>query len=91
MFMLQQKKKDYDVQDFFYDVLDQLVDEFSNHDRRLVLRGFNDKIEKENSFRLTKYKHTLHEVCNDNSRRVINFATDKNLIVKSTCFPRLIH
>ncbi|PNF31948.1 hypothetical protein B7P43_G07946, partial [Cryptotermes secundus] len=35
---------------------------------------------------------TLHEINNDNGVRVVNFATSKNLTVKSTMFPhRNIH
>jgi hypothetical protein len=35
---------------------------------------------------------SLHEISNDNAVRVVNFATSKNLIVKSTMFPhRNIH
>jgi hypothetical protein len=35
---------------------------------------------------------SLHEISNDNGVRVVNFATSKNLIVKSTMFPhRNIH
>jgi hypothetical protein len=30
---------------------------------------------------------SLHEASNDNGVRVVNFATSKNLIVKSTTFP----
>jgi hypothetical protein len=30
----------------------------------------------------------LHEIINDNGVRVVNFATSKNLAVKSTMFPR---
>jgi hypothetical protein len=31
----------------------------------------------------------LYEVSNDNGVRVVNFATSKNLIVRSTTFPHL--
>jgi hypothetical protein len=31
---------------------------------------------------------SLHEASNDNEVRVVNFATSKNLIVKSTTFPQ---
>jgi hypothetical protein len=35
---------------------------------------------------------SLHEISNDNGVRVVNFATSKDLIVKSTMFPhRNIH
>jgi exonuclease III len=31
--------------------------------------------------------NSLHETSNDNGARVVNFATSKNLVVKSTMFP----
>jgi hypothetical protein len=31
---------------------------------------------------------TLHEISNDNGVRVVNFATSKNLILKSKMLPR---
>jgi hypothetical protein len=32
--------------------------------------------------------YSLHDISNDNGVRVVNFSTSKNLIVKSTVFPR---
>jgi hypothetical protein len=42
---------------------------------------------KENIFKLTAKNESSHETSNDNRVRVVNFATSKNLIVKSTMFP----
>jgi hypothetical protein len=40
----------------------------------------------------TTGNESLHEICNDTGARVVNFATLKNLIFKSTMFPhRYIH
>ena len=33
-------------------------------------------------------KESLHEVSNDNGVRIINLSTSRNLLVKSTMFPR---
>jgi hypothetical protein len=41
---------------------------------------------------ITTRKILMHEISNDNGIRVVNFATLKNLTVKSTMFPhRNIH
>jgi hypothetical protein len=51
---------------------------------------FNAKVKKEDIFKPTI--GSLHEASNDNGVRVVNVATSKNLIVKSTTFPhRDIH
>jgi hypothetical protein len=47
---------------------------------------------RENIFKLTIRNESLHELSNDNGVTVVNFATSKNLVVKSTMFPhRKIH
>jgi hypothetical protein len=50
------------------------------------LGRFNAKVGKENILKLTTGNESLHEISNDNSVRVVNFATYKNLAVKSTMF-----
>ena len=45
-----------------------------------------------NIFKPTIGNESLHQDINDNGVRIINFATSKNLAVKSTIFPhRNIH
>jgi hypothetical protein len=44
-------------------------------------------LEREDTFKLTIRNDSLHEDSNDNGVRVVNFATSKNLVVKSTMFP----
>jgi hypothetical protein len=47
---------------------------------------------REHIFKPINGNESLHEASNDNGVRVVNFATSKNLIVKSTTFPhRGIH
>jgi hypothetical protein len=55
-----------------------------------LLDEFNGKVGRENIFKLTIGSESLHEICNDNG--VVNFATTRNLVVKSTMLPhRKIH
>jgi hypothetical protein len=46
------------------------------------------KVGREEIFKLKIGNETLHEISNDKGVRVVNFATSKNLRVKSTIFPR---
>jgi hypothetical protein len=41
----------------------------------------------ENIFKPTVGSKSLHEISNESGVRVVNFATSKNLVVKSTLFP----
>jgi hypothetical protein len=57
-----------------------------------LLGGFYAKVGKEDMFKPTIENESLHEISNDNGVRLVNFATSKNLRVKSTMFPhRNIH
>ena len=78
--------KDDEIKDGFYEELERLVDQLPNDHMKIVLGDFNAKISKENFFRPTIGLESLHEESNDNGVRVINFATGKNFIIKSTYF-----
>jgi hypothetical protein len=52
-----------------------------------LLGDFNAKVDREDIFKPTTGIEILHEISNDNGVRVVNFATSKNLTVKSTKFP----
>jgi hypothetical protein len=54
---------------------------------KILLGDFNAKVGRENIFKPTISSESLHEISNDNGVRVVNFATSKNLVVKSTMFP----
>jgi hypothetical protein len=59
---------------------------------KILLGDFNAKMRREDIFKPTIRNDSLHETSNDNGARVVNFATSKNLVVKSTVFPhRKIH
>jgi len=59
---------------------------------KILLGDFNTKVGRENIFKLTIGSESLHQDSNDNGVRIVNFATSKNLVVKSTMFPpRNIH
>jgi hypothetical protein len=70
----------------FYEELESVLDKFSKHHIKILLEDFNAKIDRENVFKPTIGNESLHKIINDNGVRVINFATSKNLTVKSTMF-----
>jgi hypothetical protein len=51
---------------------------------KILLGDFNTKVGRENIFKLTIGNESLHQDSNDNGVRIVNFATSKNMVVKST-------
>jgi hypothetical protein len=54
---------------------------------KILLEDFNAEVSRADIFNPTIGNESLHEISNDNGVRVVNFATSKNLTVKSTMFP----
>jgi endonuclease/exonuclease/phosphatase family metal-dependent hydrolase len=81
-----------DEKDSFYEERGRVFDQFPRYDTKIILGDFNAKVGRENIFKPTIGNESLHEISNDNGVRAVNFATSKNLFVKSTMFPhRKIH
>jgi hypothetical protein len=78
--------KDDDINNSFYKELEQVFDQFPRYHMKTLLGDFNAKVGREDIFKLIIGMESLHEI-NNNRVRVVNFATLKNLIVKSTTFP----
>jgi exonuclease III len=76
-----------EVKDSFYEQLERVYDKSSIHHIKILLGDFNAKVDREDIFKPTIVNESLHEISNDNGVRLVNFATSKNLIVKSTMFP----
>ena len=90
--MHQVRRKSYKSKDSFYGKLEQVFDQFPKYHMKILLGNFNAKVGKENIFKPTTGQKSLHQVSNDNRVRLVNFATSKNMVVKSTMFPhRNIH
>jgi len=82
--MHQVSRKVGDFKDSFYEELGQVFDNFPKHHVKILLGDFNANGERENIFKLTTGNESLHQASNDNNARIVNFATSKNLVVKST-------
>jgi endonuclease/exonuclease/phosphatase family metal-dependent hydrolase len=54
---------------------------------KILLGDFNAKVGREDIFTPTIGSESLDKISNDNGLRTANFATSKNLTVKSTMFP----
>jgi hypothetical protein len=59
----------------------------SQNSIKILLGDFNAKVDREDIFKPTIGNESLHEISNDNGVRLVNFATSKNLRVKSMMFP----
>jgi hypothetical protein len=75
------------VKDSFSEELECICDKFPKYHMKILLGDLNAKIGREGIFKLTIGNESLHKISNDNRVRAVNFATSKNLIVKSTMFP----
>jgi hypothetical protein len=76
-----------DIKDRLYEELEQVFDKFPKYHMKKLLGDCNAKVGREDIFKPTIKNESLHEICNDNGVRVVNFATSKNLTVKSMMFP----
>jgi hypothetical protein len=52
-----------------------------------MLEDFNAKLGREDIFKPTIWKESLHQDSNDNGVRTVNFATSKYLVLKGTMIP----
>jgi hypothetical protein len=75
------------LKDNFYEEPGSVFDQFPRYDMKIVLSDFNAKVGREDIFKSTVGNESSHEIGNDNLVRVVNFATSKNLVFKSTMFP----
>jgi hypothetical protein len=81
-----------DIKDRFYEELEQVFDKLPKYHVNILLGDFNSKVGREDIFKPTIGNESSHEITNNNGVRVVNFATYKNLTVKSKIFPhRNIH
>jgi exonuclease III len=70
--------------DSFCEELEEVFDHFPKYHTKILLGDFNAKVGREDTFKPTIGNESLHQDSNDNG---VNFATSKNLVVKSMMFP----
>jgi hypothetical protein len=70
------------------DKIDDVKDNFyKEHVFKILLGDFNAKVGMEDIFKPTIGNERLHKINDDNGVRVVNFATSKELAVKSIMLP----
>jgi hypothetical protein len=79
--------KSDDVKGSVYEELGHVFDLFPRYNMKILLGDFSVKVGREDILKPTIRNESLHKIINDNGVRVVNFATSKNLVVKSTMFP----
>ena len=81
------EEKSNDPKDSFHEDLEQVFYHFTKYHMKILLGNFNAKVGGQNIFKMTIGNESLHKDSKDNGVRLVNFATSKNLVVKSTMFP----
>ena len=81
-------KKSDNSKDGFYEESKQVFYHFPpKYHMKILLEDFNAKLWREDIVKPTNGNDNLHHNNNDKGVRIVNFATVKNLAVKSTMFP----
>jgi exonuclease III len=70
--------------DKFYTKMEEEINKVQRHDVKMILGDLNAKIGREEVYRSTIGKASLHEDSNYNGLRLIDFAVEKKMIIKST-------
>jgi exonuclease III len=76
-----------DMKDRSYEELEHVFNKFLKIRTKILLGDVSSKVDREDIFKPITGNENLHEIIYDNRVRVVNFATSKKLIVKSTMFP----
>ena len=69
--------------------MEQTLDQFLRYHIKILLGDFNAKVRQEDIFKPTIGKESLRKISNDNGVRLVNFATSKKLIAKSSSAPSI--
>jgi endonuclease/exonuclease/phosphatase family metal-dependent hydrolase len=66
--------------------LDKTYEECPGRDVKIIIGDLNAKTDKEDSYRPTIGKYSVHTKSNDSGIRLINFASSRNMVTGSTMF-----
>lgn len=75
-----------DVKHEFYVVLSRAYCNCPNHDIKVINGDMNAKVEPVEVLRPTRGRWSLHEVTDENSLRLVDFAAAKDMVIKGTYF-----
>lgn len=73
--------------DIFYAQLQRVIDDMPTHDVKMIMGDFNAKVGTEEYYASIIGKHSLHQISNDNGKRIIDLASSNSMVISSTRFP----
>lgn len=73
------KSENEEAKDTFYDELEQVYNVLPGYCIKLLLGNMNAQVGKENAYKVTIRKHSLHDRSNEKGIRLIHFAISKNI------------
>ncbi|XP_023311624.1 craniofacial development protein 2-like [Anoplophora glabripennis] len=82
------EEADLESKEAFYEKLQKEYDEIPRYDLKIVLGDANAKIGKEEIYKQAIGKHSKHDKTSDNGQMLVDFAMEKNMRIKSTCFKK---
>uniref|UniRef100_A0A8D8C8R8 Craniofacial development protein 2 n=1 Tax=Culex pipiens TaxID=7175 RepID=A0A8D8C8R8_CULPI len=77
---------DADDKDAFYELLDREYRKCPKHDVKIVIGDLNAQVGQEEEFRPVIGRFSAHQQTNENGLRLIDFATSRNMAIRSTFF-----
>jgi hypothetical protein len=80
------ENKNDDPKDSFYEKLESSMGHFPKYRMEILLGDFDENVGKSDIFKPIVENESSHETKNDSLVTVANFATSRNIIVKSTVF-----
>ena len=83
----QTNEKTNEINEEFYNLLEQNINQIANSDIKIILGDFKVKVGKENIYKPTIGNESLHNKTNNNATKIIEFTVSKVLNVRSTTFP----
>jgi hypothetical protein len=72
----------------FYSLLENTYKKCPRHDVKIVIGDLNAQVGREEIFRPTIGRFSLHRESNENGLKLINFAASHNMVISSTLFRR---
>jgi hypothetical protein len=81
------EEKSNDSKDSLYEKLRKDFNKFPKYYMKILLGDFNAKLGRDDIFKPTSGNESVHHDYNDNGVRIVNFATSKNVVVKSKDVP----
>ena len=80
-----------DDKDEFYAQLESEYDRCPKHDVKIIIGDYNAQVGQEEEYRPVIGRFSAHQLTNENGLRLIDFATSKNMAIRSTFFQHSLH